>query len=100
MLLLLFFFFVVFFCFFVVVVFLYRVAHVCEIKIDKYRPCESMSPLFTSEIRQPPTSEHPVSLVDDIYSRFRLEAMKSIRLYDYDFTTVASTFDKSLSTSE
>ena len=39
-----------------------RVVDVCEIKIDKYRPCDSMSPLFTSEIRQPPTSEHPVSL--------------------------------------
>ena len=41
-----------------------RVVDVCEIKIDKYRPCDSMSPLFTSEIRRPPTSEHPVSLGD------------------------------------
>ena len=38
---------------------------VCEIKIDKYRPCYSMPPLFTSEIRQSPTSEHPVSLGGD-----------------------------------
>ena len=49
-------------------VFCSRVVGVCEIKIDKYRPCDSMSPLFTSEIRQPPTSEHPVSLGDPQFS--------------------------------
>ena len=41
----------------------------CEIKIDNYRPCYSMSPLFTSEIRQPRTSEHPVSLGADVVFR-------------------------------
>ena len=49
--------------------FWYRVIDVCEMKIDKYRPCDSMSPLFTSEIRQPPTLEHPVSL-DDICNMY------------------------------
>ena len=45
-------------------VFWSHVINVCKIKIDKYRLCDSMSPLFTFEIRQPPTSEHPVSLDD------------------------------------
>ena len=52
-----------FFFFFFFFVFLFcLVVNVCEIKIDKYRPRDSMSLLFTSEIGQPPTSKHPVSL--------------------------------------
>ena len=46
-------------------VFWSRVVDVCEKNRDKYRPCDSMSPLFTSKIRQTPTSEHPVSLGDN-----------------------------------